>query len=209
MAEDAKTIVENLLKLQRAYSSTFRVLITEERYRLVESGELAEYTFETEALREPLIEHIGHLPIIASYLHPYITHTTEVDLGRVLIMLSIHDIGETVVGDMLTYSKTGSHAEREEAAARKILPESLLLYFNEMEKRETLDAKFAKSVDSLGPILHDMTFNPKVLLQRFAYYDFNVDKIIAKKGPHFDWDPVLKEIFAYLAEKYREIEQVA
>lgn len=141
---DAKAIVDNLIALQRAYSFTFRVLITEERYRLVESGSLQEYTFESESLREPLIEHVGHLPIIASYLHPYIAHEDEVDLGRVLIMLSIHDIGETVVGDMLTYSKTDSHAEQE---------------------------------------------------------------IVQKKSPHFEWDPVLQNIFTYLVERYRAIEE--
>jgi 5'-deoxynucleotidase YfbR-like HD superfamily hydrolase len=200
-------ITDDLIALQRSYSSTFRVLITEERYRLVESGSLTDYTFDTEALREPLIEHVGHLPIIASYLHQYIAHKDDVDLGRVLTILSIHDIGETVVGDMLTYRKTEAHAQSEVIAAKKILPKYLYAYFEEMEARETLDAKFAKSVDSLGPILHDMTFPPKILGERYKYLNFNVDKIIAKKQSHFDWDPVLQQMFGYLAQKYRVIEQ--
>ncbi len=202
-----QALVENLISMQRAYSFTFRVLITEERYRLVERNTLQEYTFESEWLREPLIEHVGHLPIIASYLHPHIAQTDQVDLGRALIMLSIHDIGETVVGDELTYTKTSSHTTHEHAAARELLPDSLLPYFEEMEERKTLDAKFAKSADSLAPILHDMTFPPNVLLDRFAYHGFDVDKIIEKKSFYFDWDPVLQDVFTYLVQKYREIEK--
>jgi len=41
--------------------------------------------------------HVGHLPVIASYLHQFCEHKDSIDLGRTLMMLAIHDIGETIV----------------------------------------------------------------------------------------------------------------
>lgn len=203
---EAVALTENLIKLQQAYAFEYRAMVTEERYKTqVESGLLENYTFDSEEIREPLIEHIGHLPVIASYLHPNIEHREDVDLGRALIMLSVHDIGETRVGDVLTYTKSDAETDEEVEAARDLLPEYLFSYFEEMEERETLDAKFAKSVDSIAPLLHEMTL-PKLTPKRFKYHNFDTDKIIAKKQVHFEWDETLRDMFAYLIEKYRQIE---
>jgi putative hydrolase of HD superfamily len=207
MTRNISQITQNLIKLQQAYSSTFRAMVTGERYKnLIESGLIKDFSYDSEFIREPLIEHVGHLPIIASYLHSYIEHRDKVDLGRALIMLSVHDIGETEVGDVLTYSKPDISVELESEAARKLLPDYLYKYFEEIEKRETLDAKFAKAVDSIAPILHEMVL-PKVTLERFKHHNFDVKKIIAKKKEHFEWDGVLLEIFEYLIGRYRQMEK--
>ena len=207
MVDHIPKIVENLIKLQQAYAFTFRATVTEERYKgLVDSGLINDFTYDSEFIREPLIEHVGHLPIIASYLHPYIEHQNDVDLGRVLIMLSVHDIGETEVGDILTYTKPDSHVDLEFEAARKLLPDYLYKYFLEVEERETLDAKFAKAVDSVAPFLNEMVL-PKVTLERFEHHNFNVEKIVAKKKEYFEWDSVLIDIFEYLMDKYRQMER--
>ena len=50
-----------------------------------------------------MIEHVGCLPIIATFLHPYLDK--PVDLGKVLTILAIHDIGEIKLGDELTFTK--------------------------------------------------------------------------------------------------------
>ncbi|MFA6909106.1 MAG: HD domain-containing protein [Patescibacteria group bacterium] len=200
---DTRVLVDDLLRLTREYAATYRAIVTEERHaHLVKTGILKEYTYDTEAIREPLLEHVGHLPVIASYLHQHIEHAEEVDLGRVLIMLSVHDIGETKVGDIMTYKKPDSHALLEAEAARKLLPEYLYQYFEEVEKAETLDGKFAKSIDSLAPLLHELTM-PTVTQERFASYHFNIEDIVAKKTPHFAWDSVLQELFAYIIGQYR------
>jgi hypothetical protein len=76
MKKETSQIVEGLLKLQKNYSVTSRSIITEERCEnFVESGLLKKYNYDSEETREPLIEHVGHLPVIASYLHQYIDHT--------------------------------------------------------------------------------------------------------------------------------------
>ncbi|MBT4209550.1 MAG: HD domain-containing protein [Candidatus Komeilibacteria bacterium] len=195
MRLEAKQILDELVKLQNNYASTFRAMITQERYdNLVKSGLIKDYTYDSKFIREPLIEHVGHTPLIASYLHKYIEHTDKVDLGRALIMLSIHDIGETSVGDIMTYKKTKEHEDIELKATKKLLPEYLFSYFQEMEERKTFDAKFAKSVDSIAPLLHEFAM-PKVTLERFEQYNFGIDNIINKKKEHFEWDSVLEKFF--------------
>jgi hypothetical protein len=180
-----------------------------ERYtHVVLSGVLSSGSpvdFDLPALREPLIEHIGHLPIIASYLYPHITHHVEVDLGRALIMLSIHDIGETITGDTITYQKSNTHEEEERAAALRLIHTKLLPYYEEFEARESPTARFAKSVDSLAPILHEMDM-PRLTRLRFQHFGWSTDAIIAKKRPAHLWDPVLLAIFDLLMEQYRRIE---
>lgn len=61
--------------------------------------EFPEYqlNFDDEIVRETLSEYVGSLPIIATYIHPFLDH--KVDLGKVLIILAIHDIGELRTGD--------------------------------------------------------------------------------------------------------------
>ncbi|MEK7658395.1 MAG: HD domain-containing protein [Patescibacteria group bacterium] len=207
LKENISEIVEGLLKLQKKYSSTPRSIVTYDRNKnIIESGLLKEYNYDSEIIREPLIEHVGHLPIIASYLHQFIEHKNKVDLGKSLIILSVHDIGETEVGDMITYSKTKSHEKAEEKAAFKILPDYLYKYFIEYDEAKTIDAKFAKSVDSLAPLLHELTL-PKITAERFKYHNFSVDKIVVKKKVYFKWDNVLSKIFDYVTDELRKIEK--
>ena len=197
-------IVNGILKLTKNYSLTPRSIVTYDRYKnLIESGLLKEYSYGLEAIREPLIEHVGHLPIIASYLHQFIEHRDDVNLGEVLTILSVHDIGETEVGDMITYSKTEDHEKSEDEAAKKILPDYLYERFKEYDQEKTINAKFAKAADSIAPLLHELLL-PKITAERFKYYNFSIEKIIAKKKIYFEWDGVLSEIFDHVINNLRE-----
>lgn len=199
-------IVDDLIDLQRSYAFCYRVMVTEERYKsLIINGLIKDFSYSSDFIREPLIEHTGHLPIIAAHLYSEIGDSQKIDLGRVLIMLSIHDIGETEVGDVLTYAKTKKHSNSEFKAAQKILTPYLFDFFKEFEGCQTFDAKFAKSIDSIAPLLHELAL-PEIMSKRFEYSDFNVNKIIEKKEKHFTWDPTLKKIFAYIIKRYRVME---
>jgi len=208
MKNTAQNIISNLIKLQGSYAQTFRSITTKERYNnVVKSGMLQNHSYDSNIIREPLIEHVGHLPIIASYLHQFTQHKDKINLGRVLIMLSIHDIGETKVGDVITYSKDTSHEKAELEAAKKLLPNNQFEYFKEFEDNKTFDAKFARSVDSIAPLLREINM-PTVTLERFKYYNFNTDKIIAKKASHFKWDNNLQEMFEYIIDRFKKIEDL-
>ena len=204
--EKISKVLEDLISLQRSYALTFRAMTTEERHKnIVQSGLIKDYNYDSNFLREPLLEHVGHLPIIASFLHGKLEHKDEIDLGHVLIMLSIHDFGETVVGDVLTYKKNSDHEKAEYEAVKNGLPKYLFEYFKEFEDRETIEAKFAKAVDALAPELHELAM-PQVTIERFAHFDFNTDKILAKKEKYYEFDKFLKELFKHVIVLYRDIE---
>lgn len=200
---DSKKILTDLIELQKKYSTTYRAITTEERYHnLVDSGLIKQYSYDSEFIREPLIEHVGHLPIIASYLYPNLENKDKIDLGRSLIMLSIHDFGETEVGDQITYQKSEQAVMNELEVVKKRLPEVLFSFFEEFEKQETMDAKFAKAVDTLAPELHELAL-PLVTKERFKHFGFNTDKIIQKKEGYFSWDKTLKNLFQSVIKEYR------
>ena len=81
-----KQIIKELLDLQNNYSFTFRAMVTSERisHCLNNPGEI---NIKEKRVREPLIEHVGHLPIIASFLYSHLENKDKVNLGRTLIML--------------------------------------------------------------------------------------------------------------------------
>src|SRR5437868_5946729 len=86
--------------------------------------EIKSYEYDPDDLlvRERLIEHVGSLPIVATAFYPHISDP-EVDLGRALTMLAIHDIGELLVGDENTFTKAGkSNASEHEAALTLLHP---------------------------------------------------------------------------------------
>src|SRR5471030_2925533 len=70
------------------------------------------YKFDDILIREPLIEHTGSLPIVATAIYTYI-NDSNVDLGKALIMLAIHDIGELITGDEMTFIKNKDGADNE------------------------------------------------------------------------------------------------
>lgn len=204
--EKITTIYHNLIKLQKNYARTYRAMVTEERYEnIIASGLLKKYNLNLEIIREPLIEHVGHLPIIASCLHQFIEHKNKVNLGRVLTILSVHDIGETKVGDIISYSKPEAHEKMEDKFAKQILPNYLYKHFQEYHEAKSLDAKFAKAVDAIAPLLHEVVM-PELTLARLKHHNFSIEKIIAKKAAYFQWDAVLDELFKYIMEKFRQME---
>lgn len=105
-------------------------------------------------------EHQWHVALMAFVLAE---HAAEpVDATRVAIMLLIHDLVEIDAGDVHVYDTAGREAavEREEAAAERIygmLPADqgawLRSLWDEFEAGDSADARFARSLDRLQPLL--------------------------------------------------------
>jgi len=163
-----------------------------------------------ETLNEPLVEHVGHLPIVASYFHQFLEHKEGVDLGRVLTMLAIHDIGETVLGDIFSYTKTEAEEEEEVAVALTLLPQYLQDIFLEYEALESMDSKYAKSVDALAGFLPTLDM-PRIIIKRFKKRGACVDDVVRKKRSLMKWDTTMLAVFdtsmeqAYRAERGEEL----
>jgi putative hydrolase of HD superfamily len=119
------------------------------------------YLVNTERF-ENSAEHSWHLAMMAILLAEYANE--PVDLLTVLKMLLIHDIIEIDAGDTFAYDPVGNQdqAEREEQAADRLfnlLPEEqaveLRALWDAFEARVTPEARFAKALDRLMPILHN------------------------------------------------------
>lgn len=158
-------------------------------------GYIPEYN--DEVIRESLIEHVGCLPIIATYLHPHMDR--EVDLGRALTMLAIHDIGELVVGDRLTFHKSEDQAPDEYQAAIGLLHDDHIALYAEMDKLATNDALFVKSIDKMAPDIYDYLCGEQYTIDRLALQagwsrEEVIDNVRAKKRPYMLWSPFLTAV---------------
>ena len=107
-------------------------------------------------------EHSWHLALMAIALESQAKQ--KVDLGRVIKMLLIHDIVEIDAGDTFLFDTQKNHENTDEelAAAKRIfglLPEVLAQELTdlwlEFEKAQTPDAKFAKAIDRLAPMMQN------------------------------------------------------
>jgi len=204
--KNAKQLITDFLKLQHDYQFTRRAMMTKERFKdIALANKERGLNVNDETLKETLIEHVGHLPILASFLHEHIEYADKVDLGRSLIMLSIHDIGETKLGDIFAYTKTNSQEIDEIEAAKTLLSPALIPYLEEYEAGESYDAKYAKSIDILAPLLH-ATDLIGYIHARFLEYGGTNEKIIQKKRPSVEWDSVLLEVFDLCLEQSKRYE---
>ena len=109
-------------------------------------------------------EHSWHIALMANVLAPYADK--PIDIHRVTLMLLIHDIVEIDAGDTFAFDEQAILAEQsdkeEKAAARLfgLLPkgqrDSYISLWEEFERADTSDAKFAKSMDRVLPLIQNM-----------------------------------------------------
>lgn len=105
-------------------------------------------------------EHSWHVALMAILMEE---HANEpVDIARVVKMLLLHDVVEIDAGDTFVYdvAATAEQEQKELDAAHRLfgmLPEeqgqSLLQLWLEFESAQTADAKFAKALDRIIPML--------------------------------------------------------
>ena len=201
---DYEQIVNNLLTLHKKYSNVHRRTIALDKYTQV-SIDTLRIEPESELVRESLLEHVGSLPMVATYLYPFLEHKSQIDLGKVLTMLAIHDIGETVVGDSHPHQKTKESIENEHQRALELLSEEYHLLFEEFGHQETVDAKFAKSVDVFATFLSDQLLPSDFVTKRLMAYDFSSQLFVEKRLEIFAWDSTLKELFEEIIQRYQKM----
>lgn len=164
-----------------------------------------QYNPEDALVRETLLEHVGSLPVVATALYPYI-NDPEVNLGDTLTMLAIHDIGELIVGDEMTFTKKNDSKSAEYEAAIKLLDPAYHGIYNDAETKSSKSAKFAKAVDKITPDIFDYLTPADITIWRYQHFvgvESNkiVDLIISHKRPHMLWNPFMTEFHTYLIDK--------
>ncbi|MEU3985782.1 HD domain-containing protein [Streptomyces sp. NPDC026672] len=105
-------------------------------------------------------EHSWHLALMTLVLAEYADE--PVDIGKVLALVVVHDLVEIYAGDTFLYDTTAAADQeaREREAADKLfalLPADQRDLFrslwDEFEERSTPEARFAKAMDRLQPLL--------------------------------------------------------
>lgn len=134
--------------------------------------------------RENDAEHSWHLAMMTVVLAGYANE--PVDVLKVIKMVLIHDIVEIDAGDIFIYDTQKNHCNttEEQLAAERIfgmLPspqaEELIALWKEFESGETIEARFARTMDRLEPLLQNHSNNGG------TWKEFNVDfdRVFEKK----------------------------
>jgi putative hydrolase of HD superfamily len=132
--------------------------------------------------RENSAEHSWHLAMMALTLADHAPPGT--DIGRVIAMLLVHDLVEIDAGDLFVYADAAQQArqqEAESAAADRIfalLPPdqsaALRGLWDEFEERRTPDARFARGLDRLQPMLANLKAGGGTWLE----YGITADRVL-------------------------------
>jgi putative hydrolases of HD superfamily len=123
--------------------------------------EIVRQTYLASASRkEGDAEHAWHMAIMTLLLSEYANE--EIDVLKTVSMLLIHDLVEIDAGDTYAYDESGktTQREREVKAADRIfglLPadqgQKMRALWEEFEARETPEAKFARTMDCIQPLM--------------------------------------------------------
>jgi putative hydrolase of HD superfamily len=134
-------------------------------------------------------EHSWHLALYALILADQAD--PEVKIDRVIRMLLIHDLVEIDVGDVPIHSQNGqAHASAATQAAESqaadrifgLLPrdlrDDLRVLWEEFEAAQTPDARFAKSLDRVQPVMANLTSGGGT----WTTYNVTSDQLDARVG---------------------------
>ncbi len=148
-------------------------------------------------------EHSWHIALMAHVLSPYAEE--PVDISRVTLMLLLHDIVEIDAGDAFAFDQQAileQQSDKEIAAAQRIFgllhepqASTFLSLWQEFESAETPDARFAKAMDRLLPLLQNMRNSGGSWAQHTVHKQqvINRNKYLEASAPRL-WQFVLEQI---------------
>nr|WP_296265429.1 HD domain-containing protein [uncultured Merdimonas sp.] len=123
-------------------------------------------------------EHAWHLALMTILLSDYANE--NIDVLKTVTMLLIHDIVEIDAGDTYAYDEEAkkTQKDREEKAAERIfglLPEdqgeTLKGLWQEFEEQKTPEARFARTMDNLQPMMLNHVTDGKAWVEHGVYLD--------------------------------------
>ncbi|MTH66278.1 HD domain-containing protein [Paracoccus shanxieyensis] len=139
--------------------------------------------------KENSAEHSWHLALYALIMSPFAT--AEVQIGRVIRMLILHDLVEIDTGDVPIHAQGGAahhsagQMAAEDAAADRLfgmlpaaLGQDLRALWAEFEANESADAVFAKSLDRAQPVMQNIASGGG----SWAAYDVTYDQLVERVG---------------------------
>ena len=126
----------------------------------------------SEGEQESVAEHTWRLCLMAMVLY---ARDPEIDLGRLLRICVVHDLGEAIGGDIPAPAQTGSKSAEERADLLELvapLPDTvrngIIALWDDYETATSREARLAKGLDKLETILqHTQGRNPADFDYRF------------------------------------------
>jgi len=131
-------------------------------------------------------EHSWHLAMMVLTFKEYAI-TPDIDIGKVLKLVILHDLVEIDAGDVYTYADfdPADKEAKEQAAADRIFyilskdqGDELMSLWHEYEDKITPEAMFAAAMDKLQPFLH----NYYVDSSAWRLHDVPKTRVIEKMG---------------------------
>lgn len=162
-------------------------------------------TFENDA------EHAWHAALMTILLSEYASE--PFDVLKAVTMLLIHDIVEIDAGDTYAYDEAGiaTQAERERKAADRIFnilsedqAQKMLDLWLEFEAKETPEARFAKVMDNIQPIMLNAATDGRAWKEHEVKLSkiLNRNKTTPENSPAL-WDYMLNNFILPNVEKGR------
>ena len=161
-------------------------------------------------------EHAWHMALMTLILSEYANE--EIDVLRTISMILMHDIVEIDAGDTYAYDEEAkkSQKEREEKAADRIfamLPDDQRQKFRELweefEAAETKEAKFARTMDNLQPLMLNNATDGRSWMERGV----RISQILKRNertpnGSEVLWDYAYENMLKPNVEKGRIIDDM-
>ena len=115
------------------------------------------HAYTSAGRRESVAEHSWRLALMAMLVAD---EFPALNMDRVIRMCLIHDLGEAFTGDIPTFEKTEENERTEEqllrewvAALPKVCRDEMTALYDEMERRESLEAQIYKAIDNLEAVI--------------------------------------------------------
>lgn len=115
------------------------------------------HSYTSGGRHESVAEHTFRAAIMAYFVKD---EFPDIDIDKVIKMCLIHDLGESFTGDIPSFNKTKAHEENEKQQLYswvQTLPQpfdcEMLTLYEEMERRQTPEAKLYKALDGLEAVV--------------------------------------------------------
>lgn len=158
---------------------------------------------------ESVADHTLQLIMLASVITKELK--IDIDYKKLIDMLIIHDLGETIVGDISEVELNRQEKKIEEAKAIKELLNTLSeenseYYYKlwlEMESKSTETSKFAYLLDKIDAVIkagiYEKKYNVEGLFDEFSGFQ--------KQRQTFN-NSILEELFEFINEKFEKTKKV-
>lgn len=151
------------------------------------------HSWTSSGRQESVAEHSWRLAVMAMLCAD---EYPELDINKVIKMCLIHDFGEAITGDIPAFLKTAQDELDEDVAVTKLLSvlptdtqTELQSLFDEMNERETPEAKLFKALDNLEALVSHNEADISTWLPR----EYEENLTYGQKNCEWsDWVKVLK-----------------